>query len=113
MKASKAKSPITDYVQVCKTELDALHNVFDSFEIDIKKCEEILVKSKALEQRLGPMIENYKRELLINQPFQLTTNDIKIDKIFGSFEIKGVRGVLLFFRSFQNSLWFWLVTRQS
>ena len=75
-----------------KTELDALYNVFDSFEINGKKCEEILVKSKALEQRLETMMENYKRELLNNQIFQLTTPDMNIDQIFGYFDqIKGVR----------------------
>ena len=55
------------------------------FEIDGKKCEEILVKSKALEQRLETMMENYKRELLNNQIFQLTTPDMNIDQIFGYF----------------------------
>ena len=56
--------------------------------IDGKKCEEILVKSTALKERLGPMIENYKRELMINQIFQLNTpsHEIKIDQIFGSFD---------------------------
>ena len=89
--ASKAKSPITDSVQVCKMELDALYNGFDSFKIDGMKCEEILEKSKALKQRLEPMMEQYKLELLINQTFEFTTQDINIDQIFGSFEIKGVR----------------------
>ena len=88
--AVNVKSPISDNIKVCKPELEALHGAFDSFEIDGKKWQEILVKSTALKQRLGPMIEKYKRELLINQTFQLSTNEIKIDQIFGSFEIKGV-----------------------
>ena len=91
--AAKAKSPITDNVQVCKTELNALYNVFDSFEIDGKKCEEILLNATALKQRLEPTMENYKRELLKYQVFQFTTHDIKIEKIFGSFEIIGVRNL--------------------
>ena len=82
------KSPISDNIKICKRELDALHSAFDSFEIDSRKFEEILVKSTALKQRLGPMIENYKRELMINQIFQLNTpsHEIKIDQIFGSFD---------------------------
>ena len=87
------KSPISDNIKICKRELDAVQIAFDSFEIDGKKCEEILVRSTALKERLRPMIKNHKRELLINQTFQLTTptHEIKLDQIFGSFEIKGVR----------------------
>ena len=61
--ALKAKESATVNFSDYKAELDGINNILDSFKIDGKKCEELLVKSKELKQRMGPMMEEYRHEL--------------------------------------------------
>ena len=103
--AVKVNKSTTFNFRTSKAELDALNNAFDSFEIDGKKCEEILVKSTTLKQRLEPMMEEYRQGLMRNKTFKLTTLEINVDQIFGSFKITEVQilvNIFNIFNEFEN-----------
>ena len=75
-------------------EKDPAYYITEQFQelnrqVDLKKGE-----TSTGYQRLEPMTKHYKRRLLKNKIFQLTTRDINIDQIFGSFEIRGVKILL-------------------
>ena len=55
--ALKAKESTNVNFSSDKAELDEINNVLDSFKIDGKDCEELLVKSKELQQRMEPKME--------------------------------------------------------
>jgi len=76
--------------QACKERLDQLNSMFASLEIDNIKMEEIThqKESKELEELLKHMAEEYKGEILGGKMFELKTNDIKMEEVFGTLQMK-------------------------
>jgi len=73
----------------CKERLGQLNSMFASLEIDNIKMEEIWYQkeSKELEELLKQMTEGYKGEILGGKTFELKTNDIKMEKVFGKLQM--------------------------
>jgi len=68
----------------CKSEISELKNKFESFEMYDKKFEEVLTKSKALQEELYPLVEIYKFELHGNKSYRFESKEIEISEVFGS-----------------------------
>jgi len=71
----------------CKLEINELKDKFESFEMYDKKFEEVLSKSKALQEKLELEINKYKFELQGNKSYWLESKKIKINEVFGSIAI--------------------------
>jgi len=73
----------------CKERLGQLNSMFASLEIDNIKMDEIThpKKSKELEELLKQMAEEYKGEILGGKTFELKTNDIKMEEVFGTLQM--------------------------
>jgi len=73
----------------CKARLGQLNSMFASLEIDNIKMDEIThpKKSKELEELLKQMAEEYKGEILGGKTFELKTNDIKMEEVFGTLQM--------------------------
>jgi len=73
----------------CKARLGLLNSMFASLEIDNIKMEEITyqTESKELEELLKRMAEEYKGEMLGGKTFELKTNDIKMEEVFGTLQM--------------------------
>jgi len=74
----------------CKGRLGQLNSMFASLEIDNIKMDEIThhKKSKELEELLKQMAEEYKGEILGGKTFEIKTNDIKMEEVFGTLQMK-------------------------
>ena len=70
----------------CKVELKEIKETFDSFEMSDKKVEEIQLKSKALQEKLDPMVNEYKLKLQGNKSHRFEGKEIKINEVFGTLE---------------------------
>jgi len=84
----------------CKARLGQLNSMFASLEIDNIKMEEIThqKKSKELSGLLKRIAEEYKEEILEGKTFELKTNDIKMEEVFGTLQMEEVSlqmGVML------------------
>jgi len=73
----------------CKERLGQLNSMFASLEIDNIKMEEITYQkeSKKLEELLKRMAEEYKGEMLGGKTFELKTNNIKMEEVFGTLQM--------------------------
>ena len=80
------KNKTTDCIEDCKAKLQELNGMFETFEIDDTKHEEIMSqkRTKELQKLMEPLVSEYKRDLLCNKSYKLSTSDFKIDKVFGS-----------------------------
>ena len=74
----------TKNFDACILKLGELNNSFDYFEINGKRCEEILIKCQELKMKMDSTICDFKKELLGNTPIELFYNDGRIGDIFGS-----------------------------
>ena len=82
------KTKTTDCVENCKAKLEELNGIFNTFEIDNNKYEEILTqRSKELENLLNPLERDYKSCILGNKCYKIDLSDLKIDQVFGSLQI--------------------------
>jgi len=72
--------------EACKLEMNELKDKLDSFEMDCKKFEEVLLKSKALQEKMDLAMNKYKFGLQGNKSYRLGSKKIKISKVFGSIE---------------------------
>jgi len=74
----------------CKAKLGHLNSMFESLEIDNTKMEEMMSQKalKELAELLKPMAEEYRRELIGRKTFELKTNNIKMEKVFGTLRIE-------------------------
>jgi hypothetical protein len=84
---SKLRSKFSERVGDCKNKLADLNSMFNTFEIDDKKLEELLSQkeSKELQEMMGPLKEDCQLELLGGKTHELSTSEIKIADIFGKF----------------------------
>ena len=57
--------------EACKLEMNELKDKLDSFEMDCKKFEEVLLKSKALQEKMDLAMNKYKFELQGNKSYRL------------------------------------------
>jgi len=82
---SKEATKIKDLATI-KAKMNELNSMFDSLEIDDIKLEEIMSKkkSKVLNDLMGPILMQYKSELQGKKHYKFLTNEIKLDKFFGS-----------------------------
>ena len=87
MEMIKENTPVSKNFRKFKSELNEINEKFDSFEIDEKRCQEILAKCMELKENLNPIIENFKNDLLINQSYEFITKEFKINEIFGPLMI--------------------------
>ena len=57
------KTKTTDCIDDCKAELEELNGMFNTFEIDNSKLEEMfsLKRTNELQELMGPLVEDYKR----------------------------------------------------
>ncbi len=74
-------------LDACKLEMNEQRDKLDSFEMYDKKFEEVLSKSKALQEKLELEINKYKFELQGNKSYWLESKKIKINEVFGSIAI--------------------------
>ena len=88
----EAKSRTVTYknFDACKVTVAELNDSFDSFEINGKRCEEIVIKCNELKVKMDPLINDFKKELLGNAPIELVYKEIKIDQVFGTFVMGSV-----------------------
>ena len=86
--AKKSRSVTTKNLDECKLTLAEINDSFDSFEINGKKCEEIMSKCNELKVKMDLMISNLKKELLKNTPNELVYEEIKISDVFGSVSVR-------------------------
>jgi len=71
-------------LNACKLEVNEQKDKFESFEIYDKKFEEVLSKSKALQEELDLAMNKYKFGLQGNKSYRLESKEIKISEVFGS-----------------------------
>ena len=76
----------TNYIDAWKVKLEELNGMFNTFEIDETKLEEMMSqkRSKELQNLLSPLVNDYKRYLLSNKSYKLDTSDFEVNQIFGS-----------------------------
>jgi len=76
----------------CKARLGKLNSKFESLEIDNKKLEEIVNQkaSTELAELLIPIAEEYRRQLLERNTFELKTKDIKMEEVFGTLHMEKI-----------------------
>ena len=65
-------------------ELKEIKETFESFEMSDTKVEEVLQKSKALQQNLDPVVKEYKFKLQGNKSHRFEGKEVMIKEIFGS-----------------------------
>ena len=90
LKVAKSRTVTTKNFDACKLKYAELHNGFDSFEINGKRYEEIVIKCNELKVKMDPMIGDFKKELLRNTPIELVYNDVRIEDTFGSLLLGSV-----------------------
>ena len=83
-----SKNKTTTSVEECKEKLEELNKMFESCEVNDENLEEIMhqTKIKALKQKMIPLVNEYRRELLGNKAYTLlaVANEIGIENVFGS-----------------------------
>ncbi len=77
---------VEEVFEACKLEMNELKDKLDSFEMDCKKFEEVLLKSKALQEKMDLAMDKYKLGLQGNKSYRLGSKKIKISKAFGTIE---------------------------
>ena len=90
LKVAKSRTVTTKNFDACKLKYAELHDRFDSFEINGKRCEEIVIKCNELKVKMDPMISDLKKKLLENMPIELVCNDVRIGDIFGTLVLSSV-----------------------
>jgi len=86
--SKNTKIKMTEEIDECKSKIEKLNLMFNSFEIDNGKLEEIMHQkmSKELEELMKPISQEYKLEILGNKSYSLSTSDFNICRVFGSLE---------------------------
>ena len=65
--------------------LAELTRLFDTFEINEKKFEDMKSEADALKEKLNQMLVDYKESLLLNKELSFVFEDQPIDEVFGTF----------------------------
>ncbi len=80
------KTETSKTIDECRASLDKLNSMLDSFKVDNRKIEEIWSEkmSKYLEEKMKPLLEELKLELLGNNSHSIDIPEIKMNKVFGS-----------------------------
>jgi hypothetical protein len=66
-----------------KVSLERISAKFDTFKIDDKIFENILLNSKLLKHKMDQFSDKRKDQLLGNNVYMLDTKEVKIDQVFG------------------------------
>ncbi len=80
---------VNNGIKNCKVKLDRLNGIFDLFEMDDNKLEEIMTQKQAreIQTMLKPLSEGFKFKLQGDKCYKFLatqSNYLKIDKVFGS-----------------------------
>ena len=83
-----SKTKTTSRVDECKDKLKELNEMFASCEVNDANLEELMsqTKIKALREKMLPLEDEYRRELLGDKAYTLlgVSNEIGIENVFGS-----------------------------
>ncbi len=85
---ANAKTEAAKTIDACREVLEALTTKFDSFKIYDKKYEEVWQESRDLNEKLNPVIVEFKSGLLENKSytFESKNEEMKISEIFGNLD---------------------------
>lgn len=59
--------------------------LFDTFEIDDKKYEDLKMTANILKDKFRKMLVDYKKALFMNKDYSFVFRDISVENIFGKF----------------------------
>ena len=88
---ANVKTATNKNIAKCKAQLEAVTAKFDTFEINGKRCEEILSKCTKLQLDLNPLMKTFKDNLLNNKVYELVTEELKMSELFGRMVVTKVR----------------------
>ena len=84
---SKTVKLISAEIEKSRIDLKQLTKDFDNFVINDTKFEDISLKVNELKPKLTDLYDKYKDSLLDNKKYAFCFNPIKIEDIFGYFDI--------------------------
>ena len=94
IRMSKEVSQLSEEIRRADQTLANLSESFDSFEINDKKFEDIKLSADKIKIKFKSMIKQFKESLHLNEKYQFSFNEVKMEDVFGKFTIENLNKIV-------------------